>query len=219
MKVILISKFANLGNVGDVINVKDGYGKNFLIPQKKAIFYSNTNYKIFEVKKEQFEVENQENISVAQKNKEKIDGKTITMIENASDDGKLYGSITTTVLTNNINKILGKNTISRSNIILRHTIKDIGIHNIKVNLYSDVIADVKIIVARSESEAKYILSDETASKEKAKKKLDDEVIVKKSEDKNNKDLIKTEQKKDKDSTQIDKKTQKKEKTAKKSKKD
>ena len=103
MKVILISKFANLGNVGDVINVKDGYGKNFLIPQKKAIFYSNTNYKLFEVKKEQFEVENQENISVAQKNKEKIDGKTITMIENASDDGKLYGSITTTVLTAPVN--------------------------------------------------------------------------------------------------------------------
>ena len=72
MKVILISKVANLGNIGDIANVRDGYAKNFLIPQKKAIFYSVANYKVFEAKKQQFEAENQKNLSGAESNQQKL---------------------------------------------------------------------------------------------------------------------------------------------------
>jgi large subunit ribosomal protein L9 len=163
MKVILISKVANLGNIGDVANVKNGYAKNFLIPQNKAIFYSAANYKVFEAKKQQFEAENQNSISKAELNKQKLDGKVITIVGNASEDGRLYGSITTTNIAAEVNKILGlengaKGAISRIDIILKKPIKDIGVHSVKVDLYSGIFANVKVVVARSESEAELLLA-------------------------------------------------------------
>ena len=177
MKVILISRFANLGNIGDIINVRDGYGKNFLIPQKKAIFYSLANYKTFEAKKQQFEAENQENCSNAEGHKIQLNDKIITILGNASDDGKLYGSITTATIANEVNKIVGKVIISRANIILKKPIKEIGIHNVKVDLHSDIIANVKVVVARTESEAKSVIAgDNVAESPLADKKAEDDSL-------------------------------------------
>ncbi len=173
MKVILISKVANLGNIGDIANVRDGYAKNFLIPQKKAIFYSVANYKVFEAKKQQFEAENQKNSSGAQDNKQKLDGKTITIIGNASDDGRLYGSITTATVAGKVNEILNaKNAVSRIDIILKKPIKDIGVHDVKVDLYSGIIANVKVVVGRSESEADILLAADQAATAAAASKAD-----------------------------------------------
>jgi large subunit ribosomal protein L9 len=188
MKVILISKVANLGNIGDIANVRDGYAKNFLIPQKKAIFYSVANYKVFEAKKQQFEVENQKNLSGAELNQQKLNNKIITIIGNASDDGRLYGSITTATVAAKVNEILGlnnnaKGAVSRIDIILKKPIKDIGVHNIKVDLYSGVVANLKVVVGRSDSEAGILLanSEAEAAKQEADKQVDVESKIKKSE--------------------------------------
>ncbi len=167
MKVILISKVANLGNIGDIANVRDGYAKNFLIPQKKAIFYSVANYKVFEAKKQQFEAENQKNLSGAESNQQKLNNKIITIVGNASDDGRLYGSITTATVAAKVNDILGiannaQGAVTRIDIILKKPIKDIGVHNVKVDLYSGVVANIKVVVGRSESEAEALLASNEA---------------------------------------------------------
>ena len=158
MKVILIARIAKLGNVGDVVDVRDGYSKNFLIPQKKAIFYSANNYKIFEAKKQQFEVDNHQKLSIAEKTKSKLDGKDIIILENASDDGRLYGSVTTANVANKINDILGEKLITRNNVLFKKPIKDIGVHDVKVDLYSDIFSNIKVVVSRSEAEAKNIIA-------------------------------------------------------------
>jgi len=182
MKVILISRFANLGNIGDIINVRDGYGKNFLIPQKKAIFYSIVNYTTFEAKKQQFEIENQENCSGAEVNKAKLDDKIIHILGNASDDGKLYGSITTAVIASEVNKIFGKTIVSRANIILKKPIKEIGIYDVKVDLYSSIVANVRVVVARTESEVRSLMAGDAVTKATAINKKEDQSLQSKSQD-------------------------------------
>jgi large subunit ribosomal protein L9 len=183
MKVILISKVANLGNIGDIANVRDGYAKNFLIPQKKAIFYSVANYKVFEAKKQQFEAENQKNLSGAESNQQKLNNKIITIVGNASDDGRLYGSITTATVAAKVNYILGmannaQGAVTRIDIILKKPIKDIGVHNVKVDLYSGVVANIKVVVGRSDSEAETLLASNEAE---VAKQVATENKIKKSE--------------------------------------
>jgi large subunit ribosomal protein L9 len=168
MKVILISRVAKLGVVGDIVNVKDGYGKNFLIPQKKAIFFSTANYKVFEEKREHFEAENKEYFDAATINKSKLDGKNIIIIENASDDGRLYGSITTTTIANKINDIVGDKTVSRVDILLKKPIKELGVFDVKVDLYSDVIAQINIVVSRNDSESETLIANHIAEIKKSK---------------------------------------------------
>ena len=165
MKVILISKIANLGGIGEIVVVKNGYGKNFLIPNKKAILYSASNYKLFESKRKEFEEENTKNLSISEKIKEQIIGKDIIIIENASDDGRLYGSVTTSLIASKINEILGQKALSRANIFLIKPIKEIGLYDVRLNLHSDVDAKLRVIVTRSESEIEILLSDQKKKNE------------------------------------------------------
>ena len=104
MKIILITSVAKLGKIGDIVEVKDGYAKNFLIPGNKAICFSENNAKIFEDKKQEFEKLNQDSIDNASKVKEAVAKKDIIIIENASDDGRLYGSVSAAVIANKINE-------------------------------------------------------------------------------------------------------------------
>lgn len=167
MKVILITKFAKLGNIGSIVNVKDGYAKNFLIPQKKAIFYSPENYKVFEAKKHVFEAESQKNATQASDAQGKLAGKNIIIIENASDDGRLYGSVNTGTIADQINKLVGSKLVSRINILLKKPIKELGVYDVKVNFYSDIFSDIKVIVTRSESEIENLLAAYNAAEVKA----------------------------------------------------
>ena len=173
MKVILISKLANFGSIGDVVNVKDGYARNFLIPQKKAINYSIVNYKIFEEKKHEYELANQENIKLAGKIRDKILGKDIIIIENASDDGRLYGSVNTVVIARKVNDIIGEKAVACTNVLLKKPIKEIGLYNVTLNLHSDVSIELRLIITRSESEIASILSGK--SEKEANQKAASEV--------------------------------------------
>lgn len=168
MKVILISKVANYGNIGDVIDVKDGYARNFLIPNGKAIYYSAANNKAFENKKKEFEAKNQAFQKQADEVKLLIDGKDIIVIENASDDGRLYGAVTNGVILSKVTELAPNLNIAKSDIILDKPIKEIGVYNISVNLYADIIAKLNLIVARSHSEVTNVLKQAKANQKKSK---------------------------------------------------
>lgn len=170
MKVILTSEVSNLGKIGDVVSVRDGYAKNFLVPKNKAIYFTANNKKVFEQKKEQFEKENSENLSAAESIRNEILGKDIIIIEHASDDGRLYGSVSIAVIADNINKILKDKSVERADIFLAKPIKDIGVYNIAIAPHSDVKFNIRLIVSRSEDEVKALLKDHDKSqKEYAKK--------------------------------------------------
>ena len=119
MKIILVTKVINLGNVGDIVNARDGYAKNFLIPQKKAIFYSIANYKIFEERKQHIQDEFNKKSLEAKEIKQKLEGKNIWIISSASDDGRLYGSINSGIIANKVNELINSKIITRSNIIIK----------------------------------------------------------------------------------------------------
>lgn len=173
MKLILISRVANLGNVGDIVSVRNGYGKNFLVPQKKAIFYNAANYKSFEEKKQQFEAENQKHLSAAEGFKSKLNGKDVVIIGTASDDGRLYGAVTTATIAEKINEILNTKAVSRIDVLLKKPIKDIGLYDVKIDLYSGIVADVRVIVSRSEGEVAAMIAgvkSDVEVQEKAAKK-------------------------------------------------
>ena len=178
MKVILISRVAKLGSIGDVVSVKDGYGKNFLIPQKKAIFCNAANEKIFKAKKQQFESQSQDDFSAAEAHKAKLNGKDIIILGNASDDGRLYGSVTTANVAAKINDVLGKKIVSRIDILLKKPIKDIGVHDVKVDLYSGVAASVRVVVSRSESEVENLIAKYSVEGKDENRIKDSKVVAK-----------------------------------------
>ncbi len=157
MKVILIASNPRLGQIGEVVQVRNGYAKNFLIPQKQAICFTENNNKVFAAKRHEFELENAKNVEIATKVKAQIDGKDIIILQNASDDGRLYGSVSSTLIASKLNELTEAKTISRSQIFLRRAIKEIGVYDAVINLYSEVNASVRLIVTRSESEVDALL--------------------------------------------------------------
>ncbi len=158
MKIILTKDVPNLGKIGEVVSVANGYAKNFLIPSFRAIAFTPSNKKIFEIRKADLEKANQENLKGAEKIKSQISGKDLIVIENASDDGRLYGSVNMSLLASKINEILGEKLISKSDIFLTKPIKEIGLYQVKINLHPDVLIEVRAIVTRSESEIGSILN-------------------------------------------------------------
>ena len=166
MKVILTSKVRHLGEIGDVKVVANGYGKNYLLPKKMVIPYSEENYKFFENKKAELEKNNEEKYQLALKNKEKIEKLEVVVLENAGDSDKLYGSVTPLRLANLINNLLKISDIDKSNVIIKTPIKELGIHTITLELHNDVIFNKEIIISRSREEAKKYKAAKKAESEK-----------------------------------------------------
>jgi large subunit ribosomal protein L9 len=166
MKVILTSKVKHLGNIGDIKVVADGYGKNYLLPKKMAIPYSEANYKSFEEAKVTLEKENEERYQTALKNKEKIEKLEIIVLENAGDSDKLYGSVSSLRLANLINTLLKSKDVDKTNVIIRTPIKELGVYTITLELHHDVVFNKEIIIARTREEAKkYKTKKESLEKE------------------------------------------------------
>ena len=165
MKVILTARVSNLGQIGEVVEVKNGYAKNFLIPSKKAICFTPNSQKAFEARRSEFEQANDNNFNAATKVKDKLAGKDVVVIESASDDGRLYGSVSSTIIAAKINEIVGSKAVTRANIFLRKPIKEIGVYPVKLDLHSDVELEVRVIVTRSESEIEAVLKAAKASSE------------------------------------------------------
>lgn len=169
MKIILKNKVKKLGNVGDIVEVKDGYGKNMLIPTGMALFYTEKNYEVFKNKKAEIERQNHENRVIAEELRAKIISKEIILIENAGDDGKLYGSISSVKVANFINDLLRTNIVKKANVILKTPIKNVGKFTVTLELYPEVSFEKELIIARSKEEAEKIKKGEFEFKKNEKK--------------------------------------------------
>ncbi|MCC6737198.1 MAG: 50S ribosomal protein L9 [Bauldia sp.] len=151
MHVILLERIAGLGQMGDVVRVKDGFGRNFLLPQGKALRANDNNRKQFEAQRSQLEARNLERKSEAAAVAEKLDGKSFIVVRQAGETGQLYGSVNTRDLADVITA--EGFSVGRNQIGLNHPIKTIGLHKVAVNLHPEVATSVTINVARSSDEA------------------------------------------------------------------
>ena len=151
MQVILLQRVPKLGQMGDVVSVKDGYARNFLLPQEKALRASDANIKAFEAQKAQLEARNLETKNEAAALAEKLDGQQFIVIRSASDSGSLYGSVS----PRDIEDVSGENgfTVSRKQVVIGAPIKDLGLHDVSIVLHPEVEATVTLNVARSAEEA------------------------------------------------------------------
>ena len=151
MKVILLERVERLGALGDVVNVKDGFARNFLLPRSKALRATTTNMKVFEAQRSEIESRNAAARGAAAKAAERLDGQTYVMIRQAGDSGQLYGSVSGRDVADAVNAEGGR--IDRSMVALDKPIKTLGLHQVKVRLHAEVPATVTINVARSVDEA------------------------------------------------------------------
>jgi large subunit ribosomal protein L9 len=151
MQVILLQRIGRLGQIGDVVNVKDGFARNFLLPQKKALRATKENMAHFETQRSQLEANNLEQKKEAEAVAGKLEGKVFVAIRSAGDTGQLYGSVSTRDLADVITA--GGFTIDRRQVILDRPIKTLGLHETRIALHPEVIVKVTINVARSEDEA------------------------------------------------------------------
>ncbi|MDN5568157.1 MAG: 50S ribosomal protein L9 [Paracoccus sp. (in: a-proteobacteria)] len=151
MQVILLERVAKLGQMGEVVNVKEGYARNYLLPQHKALRASTANIKAFEGQKAQLETRNAESKADAEKIAAKLDGEIFVVIRSASDSGALYGSVTTRDAADAA--IEAGFSVDRKQVVLRDPIKYLGMHDVTVVLHPEVEATIVMNVARSTEEA------------------------------------------------------------------
>ncbi|RCL01952.1 MAG: large subunit ribosomal protein L9 [Candidatus Tokpelaia sp. JSC188] len=151
MDVILLERIAQLGQMGDIVSVKDGYARNFLLPQGKALRANEANKKYFEIQRIQLEVHNLELKNEAEKIADNLNKKTFVIIRSAGETGQLYGSVS----TRDIAELIIENgfDMTRNQVQLKQPIKTIGIHTILINLHPEVKISININVARSAEEA------------------------------------------------------------------
>jgi large subunit ribosomal protein L9 len=151
MEVILLERVAKLGQMGEVVRVKDGYARNFLLPQRKALRVNAANMARFEADKAQLEARNLETRKEAQALGDKLDGQTFVVIRSASDGGALYGSVTTRDAAEAATA--EGFSVDKNQVVLIAPIKYLGIHAVNVVLHPEVTAVINLNVARSNEEA------------------------------------------------------------------
>ena len=151
MQVILLERVARLGQMGDVVDVKSGYARNFLLPQKKALSASKQNIASFEAQKVQLEAQNLETREEAEALGAKLDGQQFIVIRQASDGGNLYGSVTPRDAADAATA--EGFTVDRKQIVIARPIKELGMHDVHVALHPEVEVTIHLNVARSEEEA------------------------------------------------------------------
>ena len=151
MKVILLERVERLGALGDIVTVKDGFARNFLLPRSKALRANGANLKVFEARRGDIEASNARARDAASKSGEKLDGSSYVMIRQAGESGHLYGSVSGRDVADAVNAEGGR--IDRSMVALDKPIKTLGLHPVKVRLHAEVPATVTINVARSADEA------------------------------------------------------------------
>lgn len=151
MQVVLLERVEKLGQMGEVVTVKDGYARNYLLPQKKALWASDSNIKSFEAGKAELEARNLETRKEADALAQKLNGKQFVVIRQASDGGSLYGSVTTRDAADAAKEV--GFTIDRRQVNIARPIKELGLHTVTVTLHPEVVAEIELNVARSNEEA------------------------------------------------------------------
>ena len=151
MKVVLLERVERLGGIGDVVSVKDGFARNFLLPRSKALRASATNLKVFEAERAQIEARNAEAKAAAERSASKLEGEGYVLIRQAGESGQLYGSVSGRDVADAILEAGGR--VERAQVVLDRPIKSVGVHEVKLRLHPEVIVTVKVNVARSPDEA------------------------------------------------------------------
>jgi large subunit ribosomal protein L9 len=151
MEVILLERVEKLGAIGDVVKVKNGFARNYLLPNKKALRANEANKKLFEANRARIEAENAERKTDAEKSAKGVEGKTVQLIRQASNTGQLYGSVSARDIAEALEGVGAK--VGKSQIVLDRPIKAIGMHEVKIALHPEVAVMVNVNVARSPEEA------------------------------------------------------------------
>jgi large subunit ribosomal protein L9 len=151
MEVILLERVEKLGQIGDIVNVKTGFARNYLLPNKKALRANEANRKVFEANRTRIESDNAEKRSEAEKASKGVEGKTVQLIRQASNVGALYGSVSARDIVDALEAQGAK--VTKSQVVLDRPIKAIGVHEVKIALHPEVAVTVKVNVARSPEEA------------------------------------------------------------------
>jgi large subunit ribosomal protein L9 len=151
MEVILLERVAKLGQIGDVVRVKDGFARNFLLPRKKALRATDANRKRFETQRADIEARNLELKQEAKAVAEKLDGQAIVLIRQAGESGQLYGSVSPRDIAETLAQSRFK--VAREQVVLNTPIKALGLHAVPVHLHPEVDVKITVNVARSVEEA------------------------------------------------------------------
>lgn len=151
MEIILLERVEKLGAIGDVVNVKPGFARNFLLPRGKALRASEANKKKFEADRARIEADNAKRRDIARAEAKEVDGASVTMIRQASQTGQLYGSVAARDLAEALTA--GGHKVAKSQIVLDKPIKALGIHDVRVALHPEVVVTCKVNIARSPEEA------------------------------------------------------------------
>ncbi len=151
MQVILLERVGRLGQMGDVVKVRDGFGRNFLLPQGKALRATKENLARFQTDRKQLEANNLERKSEAQSIAKVIDGVSVPILRQAGDSGQLYGSVSTRDISEAMT--IGGFSVDRTQVLLDRPIKNLGLHEVRVSLHPEVEIKVMVNVARTEEEA------------------------------------------------------------------
>lgn len=151
MDIILLERVEKLGAIGDVVSVKDGYARNYLLPNKKALRANERNKQVFEANRAKIEAENAEKRSDAEKHSANVEGKQVVLIRASSNSGQLYGSVSVRDIVEALNE-QGAD-VAKQMIVLERPIKTLGVFDVRVNLHPEVSVNVQVNVARSPDEA------------------------------------------------------------------
>ena len=151
MDIILLERVEKLGAIGDVVSVKDGYARNYLLPNKKALRANERNKKVFEANRAKIEAENAEKRSDAEKHSSNVEGKQVVLIRASSNSGQLYGSVSVRDIVEALNEQGAE--VAKQMVVLERPIKTLGVFDVRVNLHPEVSVNVQVIVARSPDEA------------------------------------------------------------------
>ena len=146
MQIILLERIEKLGSIGDVVSVKDGYARNFLLPNKKALRANESNRKVFEANRARIEADNAERRTAAQGHSAEVDGKQVVLIRAASNAGQLYGSVSVRDIVDALNAEGAK--VAKAMVVLERPIKTIGVFDVRVALHPEVAVTVKVNVAQ-----------------------------------------------------------------------
>jgi large subunit ribosomal protein L9 len=152
MEIILLERIEKLGAIGDVVTVKDGYARNFLLPNKKALRSNNSNKKLFEANRAKIEADNAARRGEAEAAAKNVDGTQIVLIRQSSNSGQLYGSVSVRDIVDALHAD-GVTAVSKAMVILERPIKTIGLFEVRVALHPEVSVTIKVNVARSPEEA------------------------------------------------------------------
>jgi large subunit ribosomal protein L9 len=153
MKVILLERVEGWGGLGDLVTVKDGYARNYLLPRNKALRANAANLKAFEGQRAEIEARNAKAKASAEKSGEGLDGTSYILIRQAGESGQLYGSVAARDVADAINAEGGPTKVERAMVVLDKPIKTLGMHDVKVRLHAEVTVTVTLNIARSQDEA------------------------------------------------------------------